>query len=262
MRIVDLASNYEDTYLVCLEDWSSEMAEAGDHKARWYEKMRERGLGVKLALDEQGRAIGMIQYLPIEHTPALGSGLYMILCIWVHGHKQGVGDRQGHGVGRSLLAAAEEDVRGRGAKGIVTWGLMLPFWMKASWFRKHGYRRVDRSGMRALLWKPFTPDAVPPRWIEPGPPPERVPNKVAVTAFVNGWCPANNIVYERVRRAVESFGEDVVLTSIDTSERADMVRCGQSDCIFLDGKVLQKGPPLRYERIHKRIARRVARLQR
>lgn len=262
MQIIDLTAEYENVYLVCLEEWSGEMAEAGDHKARWHEKMRDRGLGVKLALDDDGRAIGMIQYVPIDESPALGSDLYMILCIWVHGHKPGVGNRQGHGVGTALLAAAEDDVRERGAKGIVAWGVMVPFWMKASWFRKHGFRRVDRNGMRALLWKPYTSDAEPPRWIDAGPRPERVPGKVAVTAFVNGWCPANNIVYERAKRAAASLGDDVVFATTDTSEQADMVRCGQSDCVFVDGKVLQKGPPLSYERVHKKLARRVARLHR
>jgi len=262
MEIVDLTDDYEDLYLICLEDWSSEMQEAGDHKARWYAKMRSRGLGVKLAIDEEGRGVGMIQYIPIEHSPALGTDLYMILCIWVHGHKPGVGNRQGHGVGTALLSAAEQDVRERGAKGIVAWGVTLPFWMKARWFRKHGFRRVDRNGMRALLWKPFAPDAEPPRWIESGPRPEPVEGKIAVTAYANGWCPANNIVYERAKRAAASLGDDVVFTTIDTSEQADMVRCGQSDCIFLDGKVMQKGPPLSYERVRKKMARRVARLNR
>ena len=43
MDIVELTAQHEDSYLMCLEDWSSEMQEAGDHKARWYRTMRERG---------------------------------------------------------------------------------------------------------------------------------------------------------------------------------------------------------------------------
>ena len=140
MKIVDLTPPYEETYLVCLEDWSTEMAEAGDRKARWYEKMRDRGLRVKLAVDDDARVVGMVQYLPIEHSTAIGEDLYMIMCIWVHGHKQGVGNRQGRGVGAALLAAAEADACDLGAKGIAAWGLRFPIWMKASWFSGHGYR--------------------------------------------------------------------------------------------------------------------------
>ena len=262
MEIVDLSSEHEDSYFRCLEDWSDEMAEAGDHKARWYHTMSDRGLRVKLALDDQGVPIGMIQYLPIEHSMALGSDLYMIMCIWVHGHKEGVGNQQGHGTGKALIAAAEDDARELGAKGIAAWGLVFPIWMNARWFKKRGYRSVDRQGMRSLVWKPFTGDATPPRWIERGPKPSSVGGKVTVTAFINGWCPAQNIVYERAKKAAAALGDDVMFESYDTMEQAAMIVRGESDCVYLDGKPLQKGPPPAYDKIHKKIAKRVARLHR
>lgn len=262
MEIVDLSTEYESAYLRCLEEWSDEMAEAGEHKTRWYDTMRSRGLRVKLALDDQGVPTGMIQYVPIEHSMALGSDLYMIMCIWVHGHKQGVGNQQGRGTGTALLAAAENDTRDLGAKGLAAWGVIFPFWMKAKWFKKHGYRTVERQGMRSLLWKPFTDDAVPPRWIEQGPKPQSVEGQVTVTAFTNGWCPAQSIVYERAKKAAVALGDDVVFESHNTTEQAAMLQCGEVDCVYLDGKPLQKGPPPSYEKIHKKMAKRVARLRR
>ena len=135
------------------------MEEAGDHKARWYRTMRDRGLRVKLAIGEDDRPVGMIQYLPIEHSMALGSDLYMVMCVWVHGYKQGVGKQQGRGVGTALLAAAERDIRDLGAKGVAAWGVALPFWMKSAWFKKHGFLQADRQGIQVLVWKPFTDDA-------------------------------------------------------------------------------------------------------
>ena len=261
-EIVDLADEYEDSYLVCLEDWSGEMQEAGDHKARWYRTMRDRGLRVKLAIGEDGRPIGLIQYLPIEHSPALGTDLYMIMCVWVHGYKQGVGKHQGRGVGSALLAAAERDTRELGAKGMAAWGVVFPFWMKSAWFKKHDYIQADRQGTQVLVWKPFTDDALPPRWIEPGPKPARVEGKVTVNAFVNGWCPACNLVYERAKRAATDLGNDVVFESVDTTEQSAMIRCGRSDCVLLDGKTVQKGPPPSYDHIYKMMAKRVAKLPR
>jgi GNAT superfamily N-acetyltransferase len=262
MEIVDLSAKYEDSYLVCLEDWSDEMEEAGDHKARWFRTMQDRGLRVKLAIGEDDRPIGMIQYLPIEHSLARGADLYMIMCIWVHGYKQGVGKQQGHGVGTALLAAAEHDAGDLGAKGMAAWGVALPFWMRSAWFRKHGYRQADRQGRQVLVWKPFTDDAQPPRWIKQGPKPGPVAGKVAVTAYLNGWCPACNLVYERAKRAAAALGDDVVFESVDTTEQSAMMACGQSDCVFLDGKTVQKGPPPSYESIYKMMAKRVARLHR
>lgn len=134
--------------------------------------------------------------------------------------------------------------------------------MRAGWFKKHGYRKADRIGTRVLMWKPFTADAVPPRWIERGPKPPRVEGKVAVTAFVNGWCPGCNIVYERAKRAAVALGDDVLFESVDTSEQSAMIGCGQSDCVYLDGTRIQTGPPPSYERIYKMMAKRVRKLHR
>lgn len=259
MRIVDLSEEHESAYCVCLEDWSDEMAEAGDHKRRWYETMRERGLRVKLALDGDGRPVGMIQYLPIEHSFALGEDLYVVLCIWVHGYEQGVGNHQGHGIGAALLAEAERDAAALGAKGLAAWGLTLPFWMRSSWFKKHGYVRADKQDGRELVWKPFVDDATPPQWVPEGPAPERVPGQVTVTAYLNGWCPAGNLVYERARRAAEELGPAVVFETIDTTEQSDMVRHGRSDGVFVDGKALQTGAPPSYAKIRTRMEKRLRR---
>jgi len=262
MEVVDLADGHLSSYLNCLEDWSDEMREAGNHKTRWYETMRDRGLRVLLALDDERRAVGMIQYLPIEQSIADGHGVYMVLCIWVHGYRQGVGKHQGHGIGSALLAAAERDARQLGAKGLAAWGVTLPLWMRASWFKKHGYQTADRIAGRELVWKPFTADAQAPKWIAPGPVPEATDGQVTMTAFLSGWCPAMNVVHERAKRVAEELGPPVVFVSIDTTEPAAMRQHGQSDDVFLDGKRLQRGAPPSYDKIKKRASKRVRRLQR
>jgi len=52
MQIVDLTDDYTQLYFCCLEDWSEEVKEAGDHKETWYEKMKAKGLSVKAAMSE------------------------------------------------------------------------------------------------------------------------------------------------------------------------------------------------------------------
>ncbi len=262
MEIVDLSDEHLSSYLNCLEEWSDEMQEAGDHKARWYETMQGRGLRVKMAVDEERRAVGMIHYLPIEVSIADGHDLYMVLCIWVHGYRQGVGKQQGHGIGSALLAAAEQDAERLGAKGLAAWGVTLPFWMKASWFKKHGYETAQRVGGRELVWKPFSPDAEAPKWIAPGPKPATTDGQVTMTAFMSGWCPAMNLVYERAKRVAEELGPPVAFVSIDTSDPAVMRRHGHADDVFLDGKRLQRGAPPSYAKIKKKASKRVRRLER
>ncbi|MCD4700469.1 MAG: hypothetical protein K8S24_01290, partial [Candidatus Aegiribacteria sp.] len=76
MKIVDLTEEYEDNYFVCLEDWSDEIREAGDHKELWYRIMKDKGLCVKLALNDEEKPVAMIQYIPIEYSFVEGSELY------------------------------------------------------------------------------------------------------------------------------------------------------------------------------------------
>lgn len=257
MKVIDLEPEYYDTYFKCLEDWSDEIKEAGNHKACWYNKYKEKGLRVKVALDETEKAVGMIQYLPIEESFVEGKGLYFILCIWVHGHKEGLGNRQGEGIGTALLDAAENDAKNMGAKGMAAWGLWMPFWMKASWFKKHGYKKADRDSIKLLVWKTFSSDATPPRWIHQKREVFKNPEKVTVTAFINGWCPAQNMVFERAKMASSEFGDKVVFESIDTSDRAVFLEWGISDGIFIDGKEISFGPPLSYEKLIKMISGKV-----
>jgi len=261
MNIIDLTDEYSQLYFVCLEDWSDEMKEAGDHKRLWYEKMKEKGLRVKLALDENGEAGGMIQYIPIEESFADGRDLYFIQCIWVHKHAEGRGDFTHRGMGTALLDAAERDARERGAKGMAAWGIALPFWMKASWYKKHGYVRADRQSIMVLLWKPFTEDAAPPSWIKKKKKPEPVPGVVTVTVFLNGWCPAQNLVFERAKRAAMEFGDRVVFRKIDTSDHNILLEWGISDGLFIDDHEVRTGPPLSYEKIRKLIAKKVRKLK-
>lgn len=260
MKVIDLKDEHEQLYFVCLEDWSREMKEAGDHKEMWYKEMKEKGLRVKLAVDENEEVGGMIEYMPIEYAFAEGADLYFINCIWVHGYKRGRGNFQKKGMGKALLKAAEEDVKTLGAKGIVAWGISLPFWMKASWFKKHGYKKVDSDNGIILLWKPFTKDAVAPKWIKKKYTPKLTPGKVTVTTFLNGQCPAGNIVHERAKRASEEFSDRVIFRTINTSEKEAMLQYGEKDALYIDDAKIRTGPPPSYNKIKKLIAKRVKKL--
>jgi len=260
VTVVDLDPAREPLYFACLEDWpGAEIQAAGEHKARWYRRMREHGLIVKLALDEAGRAVGMIQCLPIEHSPALGRELYLVLCVWVLPRHPGGPSFQGRGMGSALLAEAEAEARARGAHGMAAWGLALPIWMKASWFRRHGYRKAERQGLAVLVWKPFTPEAEPPRWPPPtGRVPEPSPGKVVVTGCLSGWCPAQCLAFERARRAAEPHGDRVEVRLVDTADRDTLLSWGRSEALFVDGRLVNTGPPPSQARLERLLRRRVA----
>jgi hypothetical protein len=262
MHIVDLGPDHRADYFACLEEYEPSVREGRRLKQRWYDKMSERGLRVKLAIDDANRVGGMIQYLPVEHTAIQGHDLYVVLCIWVHGHDRGRGNFQGRGMGKALLAAAELDARALGARGMVAWGLWLPIWMRASWFQKQGYESVDRRGLASLVWKPFSPLAVPPRWLEPKKLPVVEPGQLAVTAFVNGWCPGINATCERARRACEAAGNAVTFREIDTTDPEVRSEWGIVDALYFDDREVRSAPPPSYERLARRIAKKSRRASR
>jgi len=261
MKVIDMPAEAEALYHCCLQEWSDELKEQGDRRERWYRKMKDKGLRVKFAVGDNGIVGGMIHYVPIECSNAEGKDLYFVNCIWVHGHKEGRGDFRGRGMGTALLSAAEQDVRALGRKGLVTWGVSVPAFMRAKWFKKHGYKAVDKDGVAVLMWKPFADDATPPRWIRKKKEPVTVPGKVSVTVFSNGWCPAMNIVAERARRASAEFGDKVLFSEFDTTDRDTFLAYGISDALFVDSKAVRTGPPPSYEKVKKRIAKRVRKLK-
>ena len=261
MKIIDITPENENQYFCCLEEWSDDMKEAGDCKQKWYRQMKDKGLRVKFAVDENDRIGGMIQYIPIEHSMFEGVDLYVVLCIWVHGHKQGRGDYRKRGMGKAMLQAAEEDCRELGSNGLVTWGLIIPVFMRASWFKRRGYKVADRRGIMRLLWKPFNEFAVPPKFIKPKKKPEKGIGKVRVTMFRNGWCQSMNITCERAIRASAEFPELVDIVEIDTTNRKIVEEWGITDALFINAKEVGIGPPLTYEKIRARIYKRVKSLE-
>lgn len=262
MKIVDLNEDLKPLYFLCLEDWSEEMRRAGtSRKERWFSKMSREGLRVKLALDDTGVVGGMIQYLPIEHSLVDGKDMHFVNCIWIHGHREGRGNFQGRGMGTALLRAAEDDAKALGSKALVVWGISLPFWMRAKWFVRQGYKKVDKDGMRVLLWNRFDESASPPKWITQNKAPGSKLGSVTVVAFNSGWCQAQNLVADRAQRVSAEFGDAVEFSEIDTSERATFLEWGISDALFIDGKEIRTGPPPSAEKLRKMMGKRVKKLK-
>jgi GNAT superfamily N-acetyltransferase len=257
MKIRDLKHDDLNLYYCCLEPWSDEMKLAVTKKEEWYSKMKDRGVKVKVAIDDDKEVAGMIQYTPANELFVDGENITFINCIWVHGHSQGLGNRQGKGMGQALLKAAENDAKSLGSIGIAAWGIPEKFWMSAIWYEKMGYKEVDRDGWTVLVWKPFKDNASAPKLIKKKKTPTTTPGKVNVTVFINGWCSSMNIVYEYVKKAIIEFGDIIDYHEFDTTNVNTLREWGLTDAVFIDGQEMFQGSPPSYEDVLKTIKEKV-----
>jgi hypothetical protein len=259
MEIVDLTREHEEVFLCCLKPEDRTFAEGVPIKRQWLDDKRGMGLGVKLAIDEDGVVAGMIQYSDRQLAPFVvaGEGTWVIHCIWVHVYEGGIGNRGGRGMGPALLRAAEEDMRTLGARGVAAWGILTDEWMNAPWFERHGYRRVDEQGFLGLTFKAFDPDMEEPRFRKEVNRPPPIPGKARVSSFCIGWCTSGNLNHEWARRASEELGDDVVFERYDTSDLAVTEEWGITTGIFVNGDAYPVDGTETYEKIREFIARRI-----
>jgi GNAT superfamily N-acetyltransferase len=261
MKIVDTSEKYFPTFACCFEEWSDEMVEAQKLRKEWYEYMKQRGMNAKIAIDDDGAVAGMIQYYPAEYSFVEGEEIYLIACIWVYGYKdKGIGFRQKKGMGKALLEAAEEDMKQKGAKAIAAWGLSQPFWMPSAFYKHFGYETAGSIGIQELVWKPLTKDVNPPKWRHVKKKPEKVPGKVTITAFLNGWCTAGLVGFNNFQKAAAEFGDEVEFKIIRTIEPEVIAEWGITDAIYIDDEEINLGPPPSYEDTVKMIRERLEKL--
>jgi hypothetical protein len=104
---------------------------------------------------------------------------------------------------------------------------------------------------------------VAPQWVRRKALPPSDPNKITVTAFCNGWCTAQNLVYERAKRVASDpmLAEKVVFREVNTFDRDVFRRWGSSDALFINRKEVRTGPPPSYEKIRKLIHRQAKKVK-
>ena len=254
MKLLDIDRDTDGTFFRCLHDEQPENPQVIELRRRWYDKHKDKGLRAKVLLRDDNAAVGLCQYIPIEHSHFIGKDLFAILCIWVHGYEHLVGNQQGKGYGRFILDSIEADARASGAKGVAAWGMDWPTWNPVSFYEHMGYSRVDTNGPVVLVWKPFVDDAQPPALPHPKRTPAKETGKTRVTVFINGWCGVPCHWCVSAREAVAGIEDPVLYEEIDTSDRATLLSWGIDDGVLVDGE-FRKGPPWSSEELRAEILR-------
>ena len=222
---------------------SEEMDSCSSRRLEWLSAMHEKGLRVKVAALNGERA-GFLYVMPIKICPwgPLGHDLLVIPCLCVL--------NQGHGVGKELLVAAEEEARRQGHKGIVTIGYRHDFWfMPAGFFdangflecAQHAWGHSEMNGQAVLLWKPFNEQAEDPTPLKPRYEFKGIPGKVVVDLFWNTFCQTSDIEAQRVREVAAEFRDTVTLNEYCADDRGVLTHYQIPRGIFIDGQEIGWG---------------------
>ncbi len=261
MRLVEIDATTEDTFFRCLHDEVPADPRVMAMRRAWrarYEPLGHRG---KVLFDDEERVVGLTNYIPIEHSPYEGDNLMAILCMWIHGYEHLVGNQQGQGYGRFMLEAIEADARASGCDGVCVWAKDYDAWNPISFYEHMGYERADVQGLDVLAWKPFSPQARPPRLL-----PRRVPprdagdGRVRVTSVSNGWCGGGCQQCMLARDALTGLEQEATLVEVYAHSKADMRARGESiDVLYLDDEPFRPdGPPAGVEDLRQAVLARHA----
>ncbi len=248
--IRDMGAGQEYFAATCTHtEESDEIDVCARRRLAWLKSMFPKGLRVKVALQE-GEPVGFLYLIPIEVCPwgPLGQDLLVIPCLVVQEKVKG------KGVGRALIASAEEENLSQGRKGLVTVAYYHDFWfMPAPFFEKTGFhvvgniREVTSEGEKeylsgeAILWKVSDSSAEPPQFLNPNYHFQPIPGKVVVDLFWNTFCQTSNIEAQRVRDVVEEFGDAVTLREYCADDRAVLSRYQLPRGIFVNGNKIGWG---------------------
>jgi len=247
----------EDEYFIsaCSHVNESEEADAcARARLGWLRSMREHGVCSKAALLD-GEHAGFIYVMPIEVCPwgPLGRDLLFLPCLVV------LSEAKGKGIGRAMVAAAEEEASRQGYKGIATRAFHHDFWfMPAAFFEKNGYEMARTRGNEAILWKRFDRSAEPPTFLESKYRYAPVPGKVVVDLFWHTFCGTSWVEAQRVREVTAEFGDAVVLNDFCADSREVLLRWQNCRAIFVNGHEIGWGYSAPREGIREAVVRALA----
>lgn len=227
--------------------------EAGCVRLARYKELAQHGLRIKVALVESRHA-GLACALPIELCPwcATGRDLMALPCLYIHQQPEG------HGVGRALVAAVEDEARAQRKKGVVIVAFRDDFWpVGVPYFKEIGYRPVGRHEAQVVLWKPNADDAEPPLPVKRRYRFRPVRGKVVVDLFHNTLCRASVIEARRVREIVARAGNIVLLREHCTDDRSILLEFGIPRGIFVNGREQSWGYAAPAEALRDIISREV-----
>ena len=233
----------EDEYFIATCSHVNESIEidaCAEKRRQQFQRMKSEGALFKVGILDHDH-IGFAYGIPIESSSwgPLGHSLMIIPCMYV------LPQWASKGAGKALIASIEDEARAANCHAVtITAYRNVPeteWFMPASYFESLGYAPVESRGREILLWKPLTPDAVAPHFLQPHYVFEPIEGSVIVDLFWNLFCQTSAIEAEHVREVCLEFGDQVTLREFRAEDRDILLQYQISRAIYVNGREIGWG---------------------
>jgi GNAT superfamily N-acetyltransferase len=221
--------NFKDDYPLQRELTLRQYKEGVKQKEWW--RYHHSYLGLKTWVAYQGvRPVGHIELMPIEHTPRpiAGKETMVINCLHVDE------SAQNHGVGRALLAIAEEHAFTHG-RGITAIAWQSGEFMPLAFYDHMDYQIVSSRRDEFLVYKPYN-GSRPPSLIPIGYQPILVKDRLSIVYFHCPQCPRSGWALKLLKDNLRDLGDKILLQVLETGERKEIERLGIDHRAYINGR--------------------------
>ena len=210
--IVSVTSdNISNMGVFCIKDKKADGAVA---KTGWMAKRCNDDLRLKIAVDENGKQLGFIEYTSSEKAwrPVAAENFFFIHCIALF-----VKNARHRGVGTALLNSCEQDARTNRKTGVCVMTSSGPWMADRTLFERNEYTQVDALDRFQLMAKKFTEKGAGPKLM----------NWHKQLSKYKGWnlvyanqCPWHRKSIQALRQVAERHGIDLTLQELATHKEA------------------------------------------
>ncbi len=237
------------------------MGNGMDNRISWIKKMIPQGLEILVALEKPRKEIihykwvgkmlhsdlavqgqvpmGLLEFIPIENAlePITGKNMLLINCMWI------LPPFWHSGVGTALVESFIEKATQIGGAVVIAydgdnWFDTSIKYMPSSFFKKFGFKEVDRDGCRILFFLDFG-SSNPPKFIFPKLKSIPKTKELNLDIFFNSQCPWSKYMVNIVRNGLEKY-PNIKTNYVNTDDNKLVKKLGISRGISLDGKPIIK----------------------
>ena len=228
-----------------------------DERICWIKKMMPKGLEILVALEKPRQEkihykwvgkmlhsdlaihgqvpMGLLEYLPIEHAlePVKGKNSLFINCIWI------LPPFWNRGVAKSLMKTFIQKAKQTGGASVIAYegdrwfGTSIKY-LPSNFFKKFGFKEVERDGSRALLFLDLG-SKIPPKFIFSETTPYIEKDKITLDIFFNSQCPWSKYMINTIKEEIKKYPK-VKINTVNTDQRNLIEQIGISRGIRINGK--------------------------